>query len=68
MTITIRLNGQDRDVEEGLTLDQLLRRLDLPDRRVAVERNLHVVPRERYGATPVEAGDRLEIVTLVGGG
>ena len=68
MNITIRLNGQEKDVEAGLTLDELLRRLELPDRRVAVERNLEVVPRDRYGATPVEAGDRLEIVTLVGGG
>ncbi|MGH9867156.1 MAG: sulfur carrier protein ThiS [Candidatus Polarisedimenticolia bacterium] len=68
MSITIRLNGQDKEVEAGLTLDELLRRLELPDRRVAVERNLHVVPRERYGSTRVEAGDRLEIVTLVGGG
>ena len=68
MNITIRLNGQEKDVEAGLTLDELLRRLELPERRLAVERNLKVVPRDRYGATPVEAGDRLEIVTLVGGG
>jgi len=68
MNINIRLNGQDREVEAGLTLEELLSRLELPARRVAVERNRHVVPRDRYGATPVEAGDRLEIVTLVGGG
>ena len=66
--IPVQINGQSREIEHGLTLEQLLERLELPSRRVAVEHNRVVVPRERYGAIRVEAGDRLEIVTLVGGG
>jgi thiamine biosynthesis protein ThiS len=67
-TIGIHLNGQPRQVDAGLMLDELLRRLELPAQRVAVERNRQVVPRDQYAGTPVEPGDQLEIVTLVGGG
>ena len=66
--IEIVFNGQTRQVETGLTLDQLLARLEVPAGRVAVERNRTVVPRGRYASEPVEAGDRFEVVTLVGGG
>lgn len=66
--ITITLNGARRDVEDGLTLETLLARLELPAGRVAVERNRRIVPRSRYATEPVEPEDRLEIVTLVGGG
>ena len=66
--IEITVNGRKRDVEPGLTLEALLAALSLPEGRVAVERNLRVVPRGRFAAEPVEAGDRFEVVTLVGGG
>ena len=66
--IEIVLNGQKRELEPGLTLEALLARLELPAGRVAVERNKQVVPRARFATEPVEPGDRLEIVTLVGGG
>jgi thiamine biosynthesis protein ThiS len=66
--IEIVLNGQARQVEPGLTLERLLDRLELPAGRVAVERNRQVVPRSRYAIEPIEPGDRLEVVTLVGGG
>jgi len=66
--IEITLNGQRRQVEPGLSLETLLARLELPLARVAVERNRQVVPRSRYSAEPVEPGDRIEVVTLVGGG
>ena len=66
--IEIHLNGRPFSMDAGLTLDELLIRLELPTGRVAVERNRHVVPRDLYASTSVEAGDRLEIVTLVGGG
>ena len=68
MRIQVRLNGETREIEPGLTLERLLERLEMPARRVAVEHNRQVVPRERYGTTQVRAGDRIEIVTLVGGG
>jgi len=66
--ITITVNGEPRDVPAGLTLSRVLERLELPEGRIAVELNRRVVPRGRFGGEPVEDGDRLEIVTFVGGG
>lgn len=66
--ISIHLNGEPRDVPEGLTLDTLLQWMKLPRDRVAVERNLAIVARDRWPQTPVLAGDRFEVVHFVGGG
>ncbi len=64
----IRLNGELREVPEGLSLTALLDWLKLPADRVAVERNLEIVPRDRWAVTAIESGDRLEVVHFVGGG
>ena len=64
----IIVNGQPRQVAEGTTVAQLLDRLELAGRYVAVEVNLEVVPRARHAEHRLAPGDRLEIVTLVGGG
>jgi sulfur carrier protein len=66
--INIQLNGEPREVPEGLTLDGLMDWLKMPADRVAVERNLEIVPRTQWDETPVQAGDRLEVVHFVGGG
>ena len=66
--MTLTVNGQPKSVSEGLTLAQLVRELGLEKNPIAVELNLQVVPRDRHGATRLTEGDRLEIVTLVGGG
>ncbi len=66
--ITIYLNGELREVPEGLTLANLLDWLKLAADRVAVERNSEIVPRNRWAETPVGSGDRLEVVHFVGGG
>jgi thiamine biosynthesis protein ThiS len=66
--MTIQLNGQAHEVPEGLTLAALLDWLKLPSDRVAIERNLEIVPRDQWRETPVEVGDRLEVVHFVGGG
>jgi thiamine biosynthesis protein ThiS len=66
--MTIHLNGERQEVPEGLTLAALLEWLKLPADRVAVERNLSIVPRDRWTETRMEAGDRLEVVHFVGGG
>ncbi len=66
--IEIVLNGKEKSVESGLTLAALITGLELDSSRVAVERNQQVVPRSRIASEPVEEGDRIEIVTLVGGG
>ena len=61
------LNGEPRDIEAG-SLAELVAALGLDPRKVAVERNLSIVPRSAYAATPLAAGDRIEIVAFVGGG
>ena len=65
--MTVQLNGELREVPEGLTLAALIEWLKLPRDRVAVERNLEIVPRARWNVTPIQAGDQLEVVHLVGG-
>lgn len=67
-TIDIVLNGKDREVVEGLTVHALLESLDLHPGMVVVERNLEILPRDRYDDVRVEEGDRLELVHFVGGG
>ena len=67
-SLDIRINGEDRRVADGLTVAQLVRELGFDPARVAVERNLEVVPRSTLAEVPVRDGDRLEIVRLVGGG
>lgn len=68
VTVTVLLNGEKRTIPAGMTVDALLRQLGLAGKPVAVERNLEVVPRCQHAQTEIQADDRLEIVTLVGGG
>lgn len=67
-TVRVRLNGEARDFPSGLTVAAMVALLHLDPSRVAVERNRVLVPRSSHGQTPVESGDELEVVTLVGGG
>ncbi|HTN30657.1 MAG TPA: sulfur carrier protein ThiS [Pseudomonas sp.] len=64
----IHLNGEARDVHEGLSIAGLLAQLDLAGRRVAVELNLDIVPRSQHAETCLREGDRLEVVHAIGGG
>lgn len=66
--LTIRLNGEAFDLASPLTIAELLVRLDIDSRRVAVEHNLVVVRKPAYGTTVVNEGDEVEIVNFVGGG
>jgi thiamine biosynthesis protein ThiS len=66
--IEIRLNGDPMTLEAGVTLAELLEVLGLDPRRLAVERNLEVAPRGEHAQLVLQDGDRLEVVTLVGGG
>jgi thiamine biosynthesis protein ThiS len=63
----IQLNGEDREVA-ATTILTLVQELGLDVRKVAVERNLEIVPRSLHAATPVAEGDRIEVVQFVGGG
>lgn len=67
-TITVRLNGDDREIAPGLSVHALLEALDLRPELIVVERNREILPRERYGEVVVEEGDALELVQFVGGG
>ena len=63
------LNGEERVVEGGgATVAALVEMLELDVRKVAVERNLQIVPRSQYLATELGDGDRIEIVHFIGGG
>ncbi|MGQ4877768.1 sulfur carrier protein ThiS [Billgrantia sp. LNSP4103-1] len=64
----IQLNGEPRDLTEGLTVAQLVDSLGLAGRRIAVERNEEIVPRSEHDATRLVDGDRIEIVHAIGGG
>jgi sulfur carrier protein len=67
-SIDVVINGQPRAIEEGTTIFVLLDQLGFAERRVAVERNREIVPRAQHATTVIVAGDRLELVTFVGGG
>ncbi|PZU60258.1 MAG: thiamine biosynthesis protein ThiS [Sphingobium sp.] len=67
-TISIRLNGEHRRIRQGMTISDLAGELGLAPEKVAVERNLEIVPRSTLAAVLVEDGDELEIVHFVGGG
>lgn len=65
--IGIRLNGEARQVAAA-TIAELLREIGLAERKVAVERNLEIVPRSQYATTALAPGDAVEIVHFIGGG
>lgn len=67
-TVSIRVNGEHRRVRKGMSIADLALELGLEPTKVAVERNLEVVPRSTLREVPVEDGDDFEIVTFVGGG
>jgi sulfur carrier protein len=67
-SIDIVINVEARTVLQGTTVAGLIAELGLGDRRVAVERNREVIPRAQHASTVLTAGDRLEVVTFVGGG
>jgi thiamine biosynthesis protein ThiS len=66
--IRVQLNGKEREVPAGLTVQGLLESLGLEPRLVVVERNREIIARARYGEVKVGEGDRLELVHFVGGG
>jgi sulfur carrier protein len=66
--IRIQVNGESREIAAGSTVAALLSELGLSKPHVAVELNLEVVPRAEHRETVLREGDKLEVVTLVGGG
>lgn len=66
--VEIRLNGEGHEVRDGSSLVDLLDHLGLGGRKVAIELNRDIVPRESYPTTALSAGDVVEVVQFVGGG
>ncbi|MEZ6137986.1 MAG: sulfur carrier protein ThiS [Pirellulaceae bacterium] len=67
-TIAVEFNGKPLAVPRGTTLTQLLDMAEMRSRLVAIEVNLEIVPREQHAEYAIRDGDRIEAVTLVGGG
>jgi sulfur carrier protein len=66
--IHVTVNGAEKRYERPLAVAELVERMALAGRKIAVERNGEIVPRSAHGSTMVLDGDRLEIVAAVGGG
>jgi thiazole synthase len=68
MTLSVKINGEPRKIERPLSVRELLTTLGLDPAKIAVERNLEIVPRSQYADVTVVEGDHLEIVHFIGGG
>ena len=68
ITLSVTVNGDARRVGAGATVAGMLREIGIDPKRVAVERNLSIVPKSTLEEVPVEDGDQFEIVHFVGGG
>lgn len=68
MSITVTINGDEKTFDEGLTIAAMIAEVGLDPKKVAVERNLAIVPRSTLGEVQVADGDKFEIVHFVGGG
>ena len=66
--MNLTVNGEPRSLDSVADVAELVAALGLDARKVAVERNLEIVPRSAYGRTPLAEGDRIEIVHFIGGG
>jgi sulfur carrier protein len=66
--IQVTVNGAEQRYERPLAVAELVERMALAGRKIAVERNGEIVPKSAHGSTMVLDGDRLEIVAAVGGG
>lgn len=66
--VKIQVNGEQQEIAANSSIADLLAQLEVDPRYLAVERNLELVPRAEHAATKLAEGDRVEVVTLVGGG
>lgn len=66
--ITIQLNGDNTEIPENTSIEQLLEQLDLAGKRLAVELNQQIIPRGQFASHTLAAGDKVEIVQAIGGG
>jgi sulfur carrier protein len=66
--LSITVNGSPIEIEHSISVEELLQTVEVPKNYLAVEVNEDVVPREQHAEHIVNDGDRIEVVTLVGGG
>ncbi len=64
----IKINGEAREIEPGMSIAKLIQSLELDPRKVAIEYNGEMIEENEFGARALNEGDRLEIVRFVGGG
>ncbi len=64
----VHINGEEKEIEAGLSVTELLEKLAIRPGRVVVELNLNILSRDAHGTTLLQEGDKLEIVHFVGGG
>lgn len=68
MTVKIKINGEEKTIEEGITFRALLNKFEIKTIGIAVERNRQIVPKSTFDKEKVNDGDEIEIVRMVGGG
>jgi len=66
--VKLTVNGEERNVAEGLTVARLLEMMQVPTKGTAVARNDRVVRRDEHSGVRIEEGDRIEIIRAVAGG
>ena len=66
--MNIQVNGETRQVPEGYTAARLVEDMGISGRRIAMEVNLEILPRDRYAEHAFQEGDRVEVVHAIGGG
>ena len=68
MVIAVAVNGEMQEFDAPMTVAELMQRLGVEPKKVAIEKNLAIVPRSEHGHAMVDEGDRIEIVEFIGGG
>lgn len=66
--LTIHLNGEPTEIEQATSVDQLISKLGLENKRLAVEINMQIIPRSEFEQTTLQQDDKVEIVQAIGGG
>jgi len=66
--MNIAINGEQRTLEDGLNLQQLISMLQLENKRLAIEVNQQIIPRSEHASYTLQQGDKVEIVQAIGGG
>lgn len=64
----IIINGEARQIEQNISISDLIQKLNLDPTQIAVEKNAAIVPKSAHHSTMLEAGDKLELVRFIGGG